>query len=174
MHILHREPTYYKSRAAYQSKSIQIKTPQLLSTEQSIYSTNTTTTVIMNSTSLLALFLLSIAHYSQLSRCETAASTLIDQSVKRAALLFRARERFSQVRANNTAWWDAALQDHSSYSHRELAFICTHIAYLDMVSTANTTGQLLPSGSPTEITFQQLKETSYRALCSIWVSHLSA
>ena len=171
--MLHRESTYYKSRAACQSKSIQIKTPQLLSTEQSIYSTNTTTTVIMNSTSLLALFLLSIAHYCQLSSCETA-STLIDKSVQRAALLFRARERFSQVRANSTARWDAALQDHSSHSHRELAFICTHIAYLDMVSTANTTGQLLPSGSPTEITFQQLKETSHRALCSIWVSHLSA
>ena len=128
----------------------EIQTPQLLSTEQSIYSTNMTTTVIMNSTALLAL--LSIAHFCQLSSCETAASTLIDQSVKRAALLFRARERFSQVRANSTAQWDAGLQDHSNYSHRELAFICTHIAYLDMVSTANTTGQLL-SGPPSEIIF---------------------
>ena len=59
------------------------------------------------------------AHYSQLSSCKTAASTLIDQSVKRAALLFRARERFSQVRANSTERWDAALQDHSSHSHRD-------------------------------------------------------
>ena len=90
----------------------------------------------------------------------------MQKSVKRAALLFRARERFSQVRVNSTARWDAALQDHSSHSHRELAFICTHIAYryLDMVSIANTTG--LEANS-----FQNLMETSHDASCSIWVSH---
>ena len=121
----------------------------------------------MNSTSLLTLLLLGITQYSQLSSC-MSLSSLTDRSVMGANLLLRARERFSVVRAqeeNSTARWDAALTAKSFSRHRELVYICNHIAYLDMVSIS----EQLPTLPFDNMNYSQYVAETHKILCRIWV-----
>ena len=121
----------------------------------------------MNSTFLLTLLLLGITQYSQLSSC-MSPSTLTDRSVMGANLLLRARERFSVVQAqeeNSTTRWDAALTAKNFSIHRELVYICTHIAYLDMVSIS----EQLPTLPFMNMNYTQYVAETHKILCRIWV-----
>ena len=104
-------------------------------------------------------------------------SALVNRTIDGAKVLLAAREVFSQARSlaeedNTTAWWNSALEDkNSSNLHQELAYICNHISYLDMLSVANATGELPNHRRINSDLVQTHTQNAYRSLCGVWVSH---
>jgi hypothetical protein len=137
----------------------------------------------MNIINYIALSLFSITWHittcAPVSAQDYSAHT--NRTIQGAKVLLLARERFSEVRSgaeedNSTARWNSALEDrNSSYEHRELAYICSHISYLDMLSVANESGEIvLPTAAAAAITsakIQEHRQSAHEILCKIWVSH---
>jgi hypothetical protein len=135
----------------------------------------------MNIINYLTLSLFSITWH--ITRCAPVStqdySAHTNRTIQGAKVLLLARERFSEVRSgaeedNSTARWNSALEDrNSSYEHRELAYICSHISYLDMLSVANESGQIVlpPAAAITSAGIQAHRQSAHEILCKIWVSH---
>lgn len=151
-------------------------TKSIIRIKINLQASTTPAITIMNRIEFLPFFLVSIV---QLSSCALNYSDLTNRTVEAAKLLVRARESFAMIRSteedNNTstAWWNVALEDKDSTNrHRELAFICSHIAYLDMLSAANASGQLSNLGEDYySNTIKPYEEITHGNLCKIWVSH---
>lgn len=98
---------------------------------------------------------------------------LTNRSIEGAKLLVKARERFAEIRSMNSCSvrWDSSLEDKSNYTYRELNYICHHMAYLDMLSAANTSNGLTPeSAAYYSVNVTQYKTNSHEDFCKNWVS----